>query len=156
MHGACTYISPTNTLHCTDYHPCLVPRAFYAIPILHILQFKEYSLVSFLFLVHFVQHSLGNRWLNQEVFPSSQCLENSSSLGRSVNSRGDSRLEHRMRITAEFIRKSDAERNENLCAGIPFFIHSAHIMLKRTGNTHNWFHNKQCEIHVVSYSLPTQ
>ena len=32
------YLSPTNTLHCTDYHPCLVPRAFYTIPILHILQ----------------------------------------------------------------------------------------------------------------------
>ena len=24
-----TYLSPTITLHCTDYHPCLVPRAFY-------------------------------------------------------------------------------------------------------------------------------
>ena len=28
--------------HCTDYHPCLVPRAFYTIPILHILQFEEF------------------------------------------------------------------------------------------------------------------
>ena len=36
------YLSPTNTLHCTDYHPCLVPRAFFTIPILHILQFKEF------------------------------------------------------------------------------------------------------------------
>ena len=54
------YLSPTNTLHCTDYHPCLVPRAFYTIPILHILQFEEFFhlLVSFLFLVHSVQHSL--------------------------------------------------------------------------------------------------
>ena len=40
-HGVCMYLPPTNTLHCTDYHPCLVPRAFYAIPILHILQFEE-------------------------------------------------------------------------------------------------------------------
>ena len=48
----CTYHPPIYTLHCTDYHPCLVPRAFYAIPILHIVQFEEFFhlLVSFLFL----------------------------------------------------------------------------------------------------------
>ena len=39
-HALCMYVP--NTLHCTDYHPCLVPRAFYAIPILHILQFEEF------------------------------------------------------------------------------------------------------------------
>ena len=37
-----TYLSPTITLHCTDYHPCLVPRAFHTIPILHILQFEDF------------------------------------------------------------------------------------------------------------------
>ena len=43
------YLSPTNTLHCTDYHPCLVPRAFYAIPILHILQFEEFFHLLYLY-----------------------------------------------------------------------------------------------------------
>ena len=36
------YLPPTITLHCTACHPCLVPCAFDAIPILHILQFEEF------------------------------------------------------------------------------------------------------------------
>ena len=47
MHGACMYLSPTNTRHCTDCHPCLAPRAFYAIhPIrrfFHLLVFQPYD-----------------------------------------------------------------------------------------------------------------
>ena len=42
MVHVCIYLSPTNTRHCTDCRPCLVPRAFYAIPVLHILQFEHF------------------------------------------------------------------------------------------------------------------
>ena len=98
-HPPIHFIAPTTI-------PVLSPVLF--MPSLYYTSYNSKSFTSLLpFLAHFVQHSLGNRWLKREVFTSSQCLDNSSSLARSVNSRGNSQLGRRMRITTDFIRKSD-------------------------------------------------
>ena len=68
MHGACMYLSPTNTLHCTDCYPCLVSRAFYAIPILHITHPTIRRIFSFTIHTTYcktLQNALGMKTVNE-------------------------------------------------------------------------------------------